>query len=250
MYKGFYNLTSAMLTHGRNLNVISNNMANVSTSGYKTDTFTAVTFDDVMWTRVGNKDKQYVDLGNQSYITAPSQLYTDYSQEGFDITGNALDFAIEGDGYFAVMTGDNQRFYTRAGNFTLDDEGYLTLPGFGRILDTEGVPIFLMTDKLNVTTDGTINSQYGDFMARIGVYTFGEDAAPPKNAMGLFEADGEAQLSENARVRNGMVERANVDWVQQITRMISAQRAYQSAAQLSKIYEEVMVKSATDLGRM
>ena len=68
--------------------------------------------------------------------------------------------------------------------------------------------------------------------------------------MGLFEADGEAQLSENARVRNGMVERANVDWVQQITRMISAQRAYQSAAQLAKIYDEVMVKSATDLGRM
>ena len=68
--------------------------------------------------------------------------------------------------------------------------------------------------------------------------------------MGLFEADGEAQLAENARVRNGMVERANVDWVQQITRMISAQRAYQSAAQLSKIYDEVMVKSATDLGRM
>ena len=168
MYKGFYNLTSAMLTHGRNLNVISNNMANVSTSGYKADTFTATTFDDVMWTRVGNKDKQYVDLGNQSYITAPSQLYTDYAQEGFDVTGNALDFAIEGDGYFSVMTADNQRFYTRAGNFTLDDEGYLTLPGFGRVLDTEGVPIFLMTDKLKTSLDGTINSQYWRFHFRRG----------------------------------------------------------------------------------
>ena len=65
MFKGFYNLTSAMLTHGRNLNVISNNMANVSTSGYKSDTFTATTFDDVLWSRVGNKNKIYEDLGNQ-----------------------------------------------------------------------------------------------------------------------------------------------------------------------------------------
>ena len=250
MYKGFYNLTSAMLTHGRNLNVISNNMANVSTSGFKADTFTATTFDDVMWTRVGNKDKQYVDLGNQSYITAPSQLYTDYSQEGFDVTGNALDFAIEGEGYFAVQTEDGETYYTRAGNFTLDDEGYLTLPGVGQVLDNEGTPVFLMTDKIEASTDGTLNSQYGDFLARIGVYTFGEDAAPEKNAMGLFDAPGDPQLAENVRVHHGMVERANVDWVQQMTRMISAQRAYQSAAQMSKIYDDVMGKSASDLGRM
>jgi len=250
MFKGFYNLTSAMLTQGRNLNVISNNMANVSTSGFKADTFTATTFDDVLWSRVGNKDKQYVDLGNQSYITAPSDLYTDYAQEGFDMTGNALDFAIEGEGYFAILAEDGQTYYTRAGNFTLDDEGYLTLPGLGQVLDDEGAPIFLMTDKLQTTTDGTLKSQYGDFMARLGVYTFGEDAAPEKNANGLFEADGEPQLSENMRVHNGMVERSNVDWVQQITRMIAAQRAYQSAAQLSKMYDDVMGKAATDLGRM
>ncbi len=250
MFKGFYNATSAMLTHGRNLNVISNNMANVSTSGYKADTFTAITFDDVMWSRVGNKDKQYVDLANQSYITAPSQLYTDYSQEGFDVTGNALDFAIEGEGYFAVQTEDNQVYYTRAGNFTLDDEGFLTLPGAGRVLDNEGQPVFLATDKLQTDTTGTLNSQYGDFLARLGVFTFGEDAAPAKNAMGLFDADGEPQLATNVRVHNGMVERANVDWVQQITRMIAAQRAYQSAAQISKMYDNVMTKASTDLGRL
>ena len=79
MFKGFYNLSSGMFTHGKHLNVISNNMANVSTTGFKSDCFTAQTFDEVMYSVVGNKIKNYEDIGGQSYITAPSENYTDFS---------------------------------------------------------------------------------------------------------------------------------------------------------------------------
>ena len=96
MTKGFYNLTSAMLTQGRRLDVISNNMANIATVGYKSDRFTASTFQDVMWKLVGNKKKEYTDLGTQSFITAPSRLYTDYTQGNLEETGQPLDFAIDG----------------------------------------------------------------------------------------------------------------------------------------------------------
>ena len=90
MFKGFYNLASGMITHGKNLDVISNNMANVSTTGFKADCFTGQTFDEVMYTIVGNKNKNYEDIGSQSYATVPSQLYTDYSQSSFDVTGMPL----------------------------------------------------------------------------------------------------------------------------------------------------------------
>ena len=98
--------------------------------------------------------------------------------------------------------------------------------------------------------DGTIYSVQGDFLGKIGVFSFGEDAAPAKDASGLFQPDGEAQVNNAVRVHNGMLERSNVDWLQQMTRMISAQRAYQSAATMSKMYDEVMSHAASDIGRM
>ena len=132
LFKGFYNLTSAMLSQGKRLDVISNNMANVSTAGYKTDTYTDTTFREHMLSRVGNKDKSgAAQIGPASYILAPSKLYTDYSQGALEQTGMPLDFAIEGDGFFAVNSA-NGTVYTRAGSFALDDEGYLCQPDGSR----------------------------------------------------------------------------------------------------------------------
>ena len=131
MYKGFYNLTSAMLTHQQNLNVVGNNMVNISTAGYKQQRYTASTFDDVMYSRVGNIYNTGEEIGRQSYIRAASQIYTDYSQGVPEPTGLPLDFAINGDGFFAVQNPDGEIAYTRMGNFSLDDGGYLCLPGYG-----------------------------------------------------------------------------------------------------------------------
>ena len=140
MFKGFYNLTSSMLTHQQNLNVIANNMANISTAGYKQDLYTASTFDDVMYSRMGNKHNTGQEIGRQSYIRAASRIYTDYTQGILEPTGIALDFAIHGDGFFAVQDPDGGIAYTRMGNFSLDDEGYLCLPGYGQVLDRSCSP--------------------------------------------------------------------------------------------------------------
>ena len=105
MFKGFYNLTSGMLSQGRRLDVIANNMTNVATSGYKTDTYTDSTFQEYMVSRVGNKDKSApAELGGASYILAPSKLYTDYTQGALEPTDLPFDFALEGEGFFAIQT--------------------------------------------------------------------------------------------------------------------------------------------------
>ena len=123
MFKGFYNLTSGVLTHQRNLNVIANNMVNVSTPGFKQERYTATTFDEVMYSRVGNKDSQGPEVGEQSYIRATSEVYTDFTQGTLEPTGLPLDFAINGDGFFAVQLENGQTAYTRSGHFSLDEEG-------------------------------------------------------------------------------------------------------------------------------
>lgn len=248
MFKGFYNLTSGMLTQGRNLDVISNNMTNVATAGFKADKYTASTFDEVMWSRVGNKDKSYADIGRQSYILASSQLYTNYAQGSFDETGLPLDFAIEGSGYFAIET-NNGRAYTRAGNFLLDGEGYLALPGQGRVLDDTGEPIQLVTDKITTDRLGGLYTDNGVFLGRIGVYAFADEAQLTKNEQGLFTADAQPALSD-AAVHSGMLERSNVDLIEQMVGMMASQRAYQSAAQVSKMYDQLMTKATNDVGRL
>ncbi|RKJ42274.1 flagellar hook-basal body protein [Acutalibacter sp. 1XD8-33] len=252
MFKGFYNLTSGMITHGKHLDVISNNMANVATTGFKADTFTGQTFDEVMFSRVGNKDKEYIDIGNQSYVTVPSQLYTDFSQSSFDETGMPLDFAIEDDGtgFFAIQT-EGGVVYTRAGDFSLDDEGYLGLPDHGRVLDVNGEEILLTTDKITTDDYGRIYTKNGGFLGQIGVYVFENTDGLERDPMGMFTAAGGPQPQvQPTRVHHGMLERSNVGLVQQMAKMITTQRAYQSAATLTKIYDQVMVHASDDLGRL
>lgn len=250
MFKGFYILTSAMLSHGRRLDVVSHNMTNISTAGYKAQRYTDSTFQEVMISRVGNKDKsRSTELGMESYILAPSQLYTDYEQGAPEETGLPLDFCIQGEGFFAINR-DGQIGYTRSGSFTLDDEGYLTLAGQGRVLDDEGQAIQLPTDKLYVDQTGGIYSEISrNYLATLGVYSFPDNGALEQNDRGLFTGGG-AAISENYTILHGAVERSNVNMVQEMVSMMTTQRALQSAAQMSRIYDQVITRATSELGRI
>lgn len=254
MFKGFYNLTSAMLTHQHNLNVIGNNMVNVSTAGYKQDRYVASTFDDVMYSRVTVNESAGTEIGRQSYIRAASEIYTDYSQGIPEPTELPLDFAIVGDGFFAVQDAEGNVGYTRMGNFSLDEEGYLCLPGFGQVLDPQGEPIYLGTDKIRGDKEGVIYfdqpAEQGGSVAigQLGVYSFEDNQALERDDRGLFTGEG-AEQSTDYEIWNQYLERSNSDMVKQMTEMITYQRALQSAAQVTKIYDQVMTRAASEVGR-
>ena len=249
MYKGFYNLTSGMLTQQRNLNVVANNMTNVSTAGFKSSRYTASTFNEVMYSRVGNKNKEYQEIGNQSYILATSEIVTDYTQGTLEPTGIPLDFAIEGDGFFALRSAEGDVRYTRAGSFSLDGEGYLCYSGFGRVLNSNGEEIRLMTDKITGDNMGRIYTEGGTFLNQIGVFAFEDNAQLEYDEQGFF-VGAEGQAVEAPTVHWGYLERANVEMIREMTDMLSAQRAFQSAAQVSKIYDELMTKATEQIGRL
>lgn len=250
MFKGFYNLTSGMLSQGRRLDVVSNNMTNISTAGYKADRYTDSTFQDVLISRVGNKNKAVsTEMGEETYILAPSELVTDFTQGSMEETTLPLDFAIIGDGFFAIDR-DGDVAYTRNGSFNLDDEGYLCLWGQGRVLNSEGQPIQLPTDHIYVNKLGEIYTEADrNYLGTLGIYAADDTANLERNEYGLFTG-GNFQLSENYEIRHRMVERSNVNMVEEMVLMMSSQRALQSAAQMSKIYDAVMSKATTELGRM
>ena len=249
MFKGFYNLTSGMLTQQRHLNVVGNNMVNVSTAGFKESRYTATTFDDVMYARVGNKEKIYTDIGRQSYIRANSEIYVDYSQGIPEPTNIPLDFAIIGEGFFAIQGEDGTISYTRAGSFSLDEEGYLRFPGMGYVLDPQGQRILLQTDKITADGRGNIFNEDGGFLGQVGVYTFEDTGALEHNGNGFFTGEG-AEAMETPELLWKYVERSNVELIRQMTDMITCQRALQSCASVTKMYDEVMGHAASDIGRM
>ena len=249
MFKGFYNLTSGMLTQQRHLNVVGNNMVNVSTAGFKESRYTATTFDDVMYARVGNTEKIYTEIGRQSYIRANSAVYTNFEQGIPEPTNIPLDFAIMGDGFFAIQGEDGTVSYTRAGSFSLDDDGYLCFPGMGFVLDPQGQTIQLRTDKITADAQGNIYDEYENLLGRVGVYAFEDNGQLVHNDNGFFIGDG-AQAVENPQLLWKYVERSNVELLRQMTDMITCERALQSCATVTKMYDEVMGHSASDVGRM
>lgn len=252
MTKGFYNLTSGVLSQGRRLDAVANNMTNLSTPGYKSELYTDQTFEEVLISRVGNKDKSNPEeIGEQSYMLAPDELYINYDRGTFEETGLNLDFAIQQDGFFAIQT-EGGTEYTRGGSFALDDEGYLYLPGHGRVLGADNQPIYLPNDNIRADGNGRLyDDASGAYLGQLGVFTFADNEQLEKSETGLFTAGGQAaQNVQNADVMWKYVENSNVDMMQEMSRMLTTQRALQSAAQILKLYDNLLNKTVTEVGRM
>ena len=117
MFQGFYDLTSNMITQNRNLNIISNNMSNVSTPGFKMDRLMQSTFRDEMIYRYDKYGKTAV--GTVSRMNIGDERITDYTEGGIRETGASMDVGLIGSGFFEIQT-DNGMVYTRNGSFNLD----------------------------------------------------------------------------------------------------------------------------------
>lgn len=155
-----------------------------------------------------------------------------------------------GEGYFAVDTADGVE-YTRGGSFSLDDAGYLYLPAHGRVLGMDGQPIYLPTDNIRADGFGRIYSADGTaLLGQIGVFTFADNAQMVKNPSGLFGPNGQAPAAAGGEVRWQWVENSNVDMVREMSQMMSSQRALQSAAQVLTLYDQLLTRATTELGRL
>ncbi len=244
MFQGYYSLASAMISQNRNLNVISNNMANVSTPGYKSDQYIASTFKEEVLYRSGNiTPDRKTAIGTTARIQATNARITSYEQGALDPTGSALDLAINGDGFFTVQTEDGI-VYSRNGSLITDDEGYLAIPGVGRILGNNGA-IRLDTDDIIINEDGSIwGKENGTNYGTIRLTNFTDYSQIIKGDNGTFTQGEATEAQPNAVIKQGMVERSNSNMVDEMTSMMSAQRSLQAAAQLFKMYDQLDAKTA------
>ncbi len=249
MFQGYYNLTSGMLTQTRNLNVTSNNMSNVSTPGYKSDTFTAISFEEHMVYSANNKPMVGASqVGEMGTAVVADRNYIDFSQSGFTPTTSSFDVALGTSGFFVIQGADGEELYSRNGSFSLDGEGYLTLQGVGRVMGVDG-EILLGTDDIGIDPLGNIfDAQTGEVYGTLEVVDFDDYVNDlTKETGGVFSATGEA-TPVDPRIYQRMVETSNVDVVGEMTEMMASQRALQSGAQIFTLYYELMGRIVSDLG--
>ncbi|MFT4008024.1 MAG: flagellar hook-basal body protein [Lacrimispora sp.] len=267
MFQGFYNLASGMLYQNRNLNVIGNNMVNVSTPGYKSDRMVSTTFKDEMLYRTGNRDKSSpTQIGSISMARAARSTEVSYDQGALEETGGNLDFALTKPGFFTVQDKDGNRLYTRNGSFEVDDDGYLCLSSIGRVLDEDGNPIELTSDHFTVDKSGNIyeepikgiktdedggstEDEEPVLLGKLGVVDFEDYTQLVKGDNGTFTTTADSKATDGG-IQWKSIERSNIDPIEEMTSMMSSQRASQSAAQVLRMYDQLMSKIVTDIGRV
>ena len=131
MVRGLYTAYTGMIQQQNRLDVVSNNLANATTVGFKKEGSTSQAFDEVLTIKIKDASTNYLDLpvGNMSLGVKVGETYTDYTQGSFKQTENTFDVAIAGDGFFSISytskNGVESTMYTRDGSFTLTSDGYL-----------------------------------------------------------------------------------------------------------------------------
>lgn len=228
-YQPLYILSSGMLLQQRKLETITNNLANVDTPAFKKDLILASLWETP--TGQGFPDNDPQNPSNNFLYPVMERVFTDLSQGAIKQTGNPLDLAIEGNGFFAVRSGQ-EVLYTRKGNFRLDAEGYLVNELGYRVLDTnlneirlEGQPTFGIDGSVFVN---------GQQIATIGVF---ELQNPQKLGRDLFT--GQAQPAQGYRLMQGFLELSNVNPILEMAKLIQTHRAHEVYSNLIRSLDAI-----------
>ena len=234
---------SHQLAAYRSMDVIANNLANLSTPAFKRET---VKFEEL----VAQVQPSEGQTGTQSLsFVKDTGVTRDLNEGRLDHTGAQFDVAINGHGYFAVQTTGGER-YTRNGHFTLDGAGQIVTSTGNPVLG-DGGPITIGPDDGDVTiaADGTVSGKKGQ-ISKLKIVNFADENAMTKEGAGLFDTSQAATPATGFRLAQGTLEASNVEPVIEISKMIEVMRAYEATSSLTQTHEDLMRQAIDKLGAM
>lgn len=200
----------------REMQVVANNIANSSTTGYRRG---GLIFGEYVASTGDERDSLSMTLGDA--------WMTDTRQGPLEQTGGSFDFAIEGEGFFLVMTPEGERL-TRAGAFTAGPEGELMAADGAQLLDAGGAPLFVPQGarSISLAPDGTLAAD-GQPIGQVGVFRPTDPLGLTRQGSTRFASEAGWEPLEEPKLMQGFLEGSNVNPVTEITRMIEVQRAYE-----------------------
>ncbi len=222
MLAGLYSAAAGMAAQTDQLNAIGNDLANASTSGYQAQ---RVAFSDLLYNPVEEAGTvTSVGAGASAQVIGRSEAQGSIKQ-----TGNQLDLAIEGDGYFRVTLPDGQAALTRNGAFSLDAQGSIT-DGEGNLLDPPlKIPAGVPQSAIKIGTDGTVTAN-GHTVGRIELVSVPAPQHLLPAGSGMLAANaasGATRAATGARVHQGALEESNVNVGREMTDLVTTERAFQ-----------------------
>jgi flagellar basal-body rod protein FlgG len=267
-----------MVNEQHRMDVMTNNLANADTIGYKKEGATSQAFDTVL----AYKIKDLSEPGNlptslsrsrtydESEIDNPDRFvsrtgmnmgvkigenYVDYSEGPIKETGNTFDLAISDTGFFAIeytnKAGETSTKYTRDGNFTMDRQGYLVTQDGDFVLDENNRRIKMDTNlDASISRDGTIY-QDGEAVATIGLTDFEDYDYLERFGENYFEpVEGATKTETESQIYSGYLETSNISIVDEMVNMIAIQRQYEANSKVITTNDDTLEIAVTQLGKV
>ncbi|MFZ3589030.1 flagellar hook-basal body protein [Bacillus sp. DJP31] len=277
MLRGFYTAASGMLTQQRMTEMLTNNMANANTPGFKSDQASVRAFPELLLQRINNHGvpntslhlsggKNIGGLNTGSYI---QEAIPNFIQGDLQDTGRKTDIALLEQNvpsnqetgqkaalFFNVQDANGQNRYTRNGNFTIDGQGFLTTNEGFYVLNENNERMLIPSGDFSLQEDGTI-VENNQIIGRINIVMANDPNSLVKEGNGLFRGEdgqGLPSVLGNEEVsyslKQGFIERSNVDSAQTMTQMLSAFRAFEANQKVLQAYDKSMEKTVNEIGRL
>lgn len=255
MIRGLYTGASGMLAEMTRTDVISNNLANVNTSGFKKDRAIFRAFPEMNIHRIDDPVPAGIDrvidprlfIGVLGTGVMVDEVNTDFSQGTVKTTSNPLDVALEGEGFFEVQTPDGIRF-TRDGSFSVSRDGYLITKDGYYVLGENGPVQFAREGEIVISQRGEVFGG-GQPIDRLRVVAFADPNQLQKQGDNLYSSET-PPIEVDAEVIQGALEGANLNTVSEMVDLITAFRAYEASQKVIRTHDETLDKAVNDIARL
>lgn len=251
MIRGIYISASGLLLEEMRSDITANNIANANTAGFKKDRAVASSFPEMLLERIAAGET--TPIGSSGLGAEVMASAVDRSQGALQPTGNPLDLAISGQGFFVVQTPEGER-YTRRGSFSRDNQGYLVTDQGYRLLGNAG-PIKIPAGELVVDKQGNIRVKDSTATLRIVDFTGTADVPAArliKEGDSFLRAEGGLQpsLARGYQIQQGFLEASNVNPLSEMVALITVMRGFEANQKAVQAQDETLDKAVNELGRL
>lgn len=266
MVKGLYTAYTGMANEMKRMDVMTNNLANSNTYGYKKEGTTSRSFGDKLAFAIRDTSNYGLpkNIGGITYGVHLGQTYTDYSSGSFQVTDSPADLALSGNGFFAIAftnkAGETSVKYTRDGAFVVDKDGYLRTKDGDYLLNATGASNADAAEMNRVKVDpqqefsvDQLGYIYQDnqIVGTVGVVDFANYDYLSKYGENMYDlVEGGEVIETDATIEQGVLETSNVQVVDEMVNMITIQRAYEANQKVITSIDETLQIAATQIGKL
>lgn len=259
MVRGLYTAYTGLRNEQKRLDVVSNNLANADTTGFKKQGVSSQSFDRQLAIKINDESEAYTQraIGKVSLGVKIGETYYDFSQGSFNETGNKYDLALQGTGFFTISTTDKSGAehirYTRDGAFTITRDGYLVTKDGDYVLGINNQRIQIPganTAEVAIDTQGNVFANSIN-VGRLQVVDFDDTDSLLEYGENMYEALPTAGMRQStASVNQGYLEMSNVNVIDEMVNMITITRAYETNQKMMQTIDGTLDIAANQLGRL